>query len=94
MVFKEAGDTLEGNELVERSARPLHAPVHLLKGAKVVVHPRPPWALAFEQTQSQPLPPATQKSAFLDGTSAVDDHWPATSGPSSRRSFSSIPSNA
>lgn len=94
MVFKEAGDTLEGNGLVERSAQPLHAPVYDLKGAKVVVHTHPPWALAFEQTQSQPLPPATQKAAFLDGTSAFDDQCSAATGPSYRRSFSSIPSDA
>jgi ribulose-5-phosphate 4-epimerase/fuculose-1-phosphate aldolase len=44
MVFNEAGETLEGEGVVELSAQSIHAPVHRLTGAKVVLHthqPRP-----------------------------------------------------
>ena len=46
MVFNEAGETLEGTGAVELSAQSIHAPVHRLTGAKVVLHTHQPWALA------------------------------------------------
>src|SRR6185503_19232385 len=36
MVFDEGGRTIEGNGVVELSARCIHAPIHRITGAKVV----------------------------------------------------------
>jgi ribulose-5-phosphate 4-epimerase/fuculose-1-phosphate aldolase len=38
MIFNEAGQTLEGRGMVELSAQSIHAPLHRLTGAKVVLH--------------------------------------------------------
>ena len=75
MVFNEAGDTLEGTGLVELTALSIHAPVHRLTGAKVVLHTHQPWALALNMLQANRLLPATQTAAFFEGTIAYDDHY-------------------
>ena len=75
MVFNEAGETLEGTGLVELSAQSIHAPVHRLTGAKVVLHTHQPWALALNMLKANRLLPATQTAAFFDGTIAYDDHY-------------------
>ncbi|MGA0797070.1 MAG: class II aldolase/adducin family protein, partial [Quisquiliibacterium sp.] len=38
MVFNEKGETLEGQGVVELSAQCIHAPIHRITGAKVVLH--------------------------------------------------------
>ncbi|MEZ0307023.1 MAG: class II aldolase/adducin family protein, partial [Ramlibacter sp.] len=38
MVFNEQGDTLEGKGVVELSAQCIHAPIHRITGASVVLH--------------------------------------------------------
>jgi ribulose-5-phosphate 4-epimerase/fuculose-1-phosphate aldolase len=75
MVFNEAGETLEGTGMVELSAQSIHAPVHRITGAKVVLHTHQPWALALNMLKANRLLPATQTAAFFDGTIAYDDHY-------------------
>jgi ribulose-5-phosphate 4-epimerase/fuculose-1-phosphate aldolase len=75
MVFDEAGHTLEGQGVVELSAQCIHAPLHRITGAKVVLHTHQPWALALNMLQDNRLLPATQTAAFLDGHIAYDDTY-------------------
>ena len=75
MVFDEAGNTLEGNGVVELSAQCIHAPLHRITGAKVVLHTHQPWALALNMLQDNRLLPASQTAAFLDGHIAYDDTY-------------------
>ena len=75
LVFNEAGETLEGTGVVELSAQSIHAPVHRLTGAKVVLHTHQPWALALNMLKANRLLPATQTAAFFDGAIAYDDHY-------------------
>ena len=51
MVFDEAGRTLEGRGVVELSARCIHAPIHRITGAKVVLHTHQTWAVALNMLQ-------------------------------------------
>jgi len=75
MIFNEAGKTLEGNGVVELSAQSIHAPVHRITGAKVVLHTHQPWALALNMLEDNRLIPATQTAAFFDGKIAYDDTY-------------------
>ncbi len=75
MVFNEAGETLEGEGVVELSAQSIHAPVHRITGAKVVLHTHQPWATALNMLKANRLLPATQTAAFFDGVIAYDDHY-------------------
>jgi ribulose-5-phosphate 4-epimerase/fuculose-1-phosphate aldolase len=78
MVFNEAGDTLEGNGVVELSAQCIHAPIHRITGRRVVFHTHQNWALALNMLEDNRLLPACQTSAFFDGRIAYDDHYPGT----------------
>ena len=78
MVFNEAGRTLEGEGVVELSARCIHAPIHRLAGARVVLHTHQTWALALNMLQDNRILPATQTAAFFDGEIAYDDHYAGT----------------
>lgn len=75
MVFNEAGQTLEGLGVVELSAQSIHAPLHRLTGAKVVLHTHQPWATALNMLQDNRLLPATQTAAFFHGRIAYDDTY-------------------
>ncbi len=75
MVFNEAGQTIEGEGVVERSAQCIHAPLHRLTGAKVVMHTHQPWALALNMLQDNRLLPSTQTAAFFHGHIAYDDTY-------------------
>lgn len=75
ITFNEAGETLEGNGMVELSARSIHAPLHRLTGAKVVLHTHQPWALALNMLQDNRLLPATQTAAFFHERIAYDDTY-------------------
>ena len=75
MVFNEAGQTIEGEGVVERSAQCIHAPLHRLTGAKVVMHTHQPWALALNMLKDNRLLPATQTAAFFHGHIAYDDTY-------------------
>jgi ribulose-5-phosphate 4-epimerase/fuculose-1-phosphate aldolase len=87
MVFDEEGRTLEGGgsshglgrpNVVELSARCIHAPIHRITGAKVVLHTHQPWALALNMLEDNRLLPATQTAAFYTGLIAYDDHYCGT----------------
>jgi ribulose-5-phosphate 4-epimerase/fuculose-1-phosphate aldolase len=78
MVFNEAGDTLEGDGVVELSAQCIHAPIHRISGRKVVFHTHQNWALALNMLEDNRLIPACQSSAFFDGRIAYDDHYYGT----------------
>jgi len=75
MVFNEAGKTLEGQGVVELSAQSIHAPLHRITGANVVLHTHQPWALALNMLKDNRLIPATQTAAFLLHRIAYDDSY-------------------
>jgi ribulose-5-phosphate 4-epimerase/fuculose-1-phosphate aldolase len=75
MVFNEAGQTLEGRGVVELSAQCIHAPLHRITGANVVLHTHQHWAMALNMLKDNRLIPASQTAAFFDGQIAYDDHY-------------------
>jgi ribulose-5-phosphate 4-epimerase/fuculose-1-phosphate aldolase len=75
MVFNEAGQTLAGSGPVELSARCIHAPIHRITGAKVVLHTHQTWATALNMLQDNRLHATTQTSAFLYGYIAYDNTY-------------------
>jgi ribulose-5-phosphate 4-epimerase/fuculose-1-phosphate aldolase len=75
MIFNEQGQTIEGQGVVELSAQSIHAPLHRLTGAKVVLHTHQPWATALNMLQDNRLLPATQTAAFFHGRIAYDDNY-------------------
>jgi ribulose-5-phosphate 4-epimerase/fuculose-1-phosphate aldolase len=74
MVLDKADKTQEGSSMVGLTARSIHAPVHRITGAKVVLHTHQSWALALNMLKATRLLRATQTAAFFDGTIAYDDH--------------------
>jgi len=75
IVFNEAGDTLEGDGIVEISAQCIHAPIHRITGRRVVFHNHQNWAMALNMLEENRLVPACQTSAFFDGHIAYDDQY-------------------
>jgi ribulose-5-phosphate 4-epimerase/fuculose-1-phosphate aldolase len=75
MVFNERGETLEGNGVVELSAQCIHAPIHRVTGAKVVLHTHQTWAVALNMLKDNRLIPASQTAAFFHGQIAYDDNY-------------------
>jgi ribulose-5-phosphate 4-epimerase/fuculose-1-phosphate aldolase len=75
VVFDESGETLEGHGKVELSAVCIHAPIHRITGARVVLHTHQTWALVLNMLQDNRLLPASQTAAFHDGLIAYDDHY-------------------
>src|SRR3954464_3141421 len=67
MVFNEEGQTLEGQGVVELSAQCIHAPIHRITGAKVVLHTHQTWATALNMLKDNRLLPASQTAALHDG---------------------------
>ena len=78
IVFDEAGRTIEGKGAVELSARCIHAPIHRITGARVVLHTHQTWALALNLLQDNRLLPASQTAAFYCNQIAYDDHYNGT----------------
>jgi ribulose-5-phosphate 4-epimerase/fuculose-1-phosphate aldolase len=78
VVFDEAGLTLEGEGKVELSAYCIHAPIHRITGAKVVLHTHQTWALALNMLADNRLLDANQTAAFFHGRIAYDDHYQGT----------------
>ena len=78
IIFNEQGDTLEGEGLVERSAQCIHAPIHRITGAKVVLHTHQTWAVALNMLENNRLIPACQTSAFFDGHIVYEDDYRGT----------------
>jgi ribulose-5-phosphate 4-epimerase/fuculose-1-phosphate aldolase len=78
MVFDEQGRTVEGGASVELSAYCIHAPIHRITGARVVLHTHQTWAVALNMLEDNRLLPANQTAAFLHGQVAYDDDYGGT----------------
>jgi ribulose-5-phosphate 4-epimerase/fuculose-1-phosphate aldolase len=78
IVWDESGKTLEGEGVVELSAQCIHAPIHRVTGARVVLHTHQTWALALNMLQNNRLLPANQTAAFFHGHIAYDDTYAGT----------------
>ena len=78
IVFDESGSTLEGEGIVELSAQCIHAPIHRVTGARVVLHTHQTWALALNMLENNRLVPASQSAAFFYGHIAYDDTYTGT----------------
>ena len=78
IVFDESGKTLEGEGVVELSAQCIHAPIHRITGARVVLHTHQTWALALNMLQNNRLVPSSQTAAFFHGRIAYDDTYLGT----------------
>jgi ribulose-5-phosphate 4-epimerase/fuculose-1-phosphate aldolase len=78
IVWDESGATLEGEGVVELSAQCIHAPIHRITGARVVLHTHQTWALALNMLQNNRLLPANQTAAFFHGHLAYDDTYTGT----------------
>jgi len=78
IVFDESGKTLEGEGVVELSAQCIHAPIHRICGARVVLHTHQNWAVALNMLKDNRLLPASQTAAFFHGRIAYDDHYQGT----------------
>ncbi|MBK7471482.1 MAG: class II aldolase/adducin family protein [Betaproteobacteria bacterium] len=75
IVFDESGKTLDGHGDVELSALCIHAPIHRISGARVVLHTHQTWAVALNMLQDNRVLPASQTSAFFHGHIAYDDTY-------------------
>jgi ribulose-5-phosphate 4-epimerase/fuculose-1-phosphate aldolase len=78
IVFDESGKTLEGEGVVELSAQCIHAPIHRICGARVVMHTHQTWAVALNMLKNNRLLPASQTAAFFHGHIAYDDTYAGT----------------
>ena len=78
IVFDEQGNTLEGEGLVELSAQCIHAPIHRITGASVVLHTHQTWVVALNMLEDNRLIPACQTSAFLHGHIVYEDEYRGT----------------
>jgi len=78
LVFDESGATVQGEGDVELSAQCIHAPIHRLCGARVVMHTHQPWAMALNLLQDNRLLPASQSAAFFQGHIAYDNDYQGT----------------
>jgi len=75
IVFDESGQVLEGNGELELSAFCIHAPLHRLTGAEVVLHTHQTWALALNMLEDNRLLPCSQTAAFLTKDIAYDNDY-------------------
>src|SRR6185295_16741035 len=78
IVWDESGKTLEGEGVVELSAQCIHAPIHRICGARVVLHTHQTWAVALNMLKNNRLVPASQTAAFFHGHVAYDDTYACT----------------
>ena len=78
IAFDESGKTLEGEGVVELSAQCIHAPIHRICGARVVLHTHQTWAVALNMLKNNRLVPASQTAAFFHGHVAYDDTYAGT----------------
>jgi len=78
VVFDESGHTLEGEGKVELSAYCIHAPIHRITGAKVVLHTHQTWALALNMLKDNRLLAASQTASYLARDIAYDDNYQGT----------------
>jgi ribulose-5-phosphate 4-epimerase/fuculose-1-phosphate aldolase len=60
------------------SAQCIHAPIHRISGARVVLHTHQTWAVALNMLQDNRVVPASQTAAFFHGRIAYDDTYTGT----------------
>ena len=75
IVFDEQGRVLEGSGTLELSAQCIHAPIHRITGARVVLHTHQTWTIALNMLKDNRLLPASQTAAFYHGQIAYDDDY-------------------
>ncbi len=76
IVFDDEGRVLEGRqESLELSAHSIHAPIHRITGARVVLHTHQTWAMALNMLQDNRVISASQTAAFFHGQIAYDDDY-------------------
>ncbi len=75
IVWDESGKTLEGEGDVELSAQCIHAPIHRISGARVVLHTHQTWAVALNMLKDNRLVPASQTAAYFHHRICYDDHY-------------------
>ena len=79
IVFDETGKVLDGGGDgegdLELSAFCIHAPLHRISGAKVILHTHQTWALALNMLQDNRLLPGSQTAAFFARNVAYDDGY-------------------
>ena len=75
IVFDEQGTVLDGHGTLELSAQCIHAPIHRITGARVVLHTHQTWATALNMLADNRLLPASQTAAFFHGQIAYDDDY-------------------
>ena len=79
IVFDETGKVLDGDGDgegdLELSAFCIHAPLHRISGAKVILHTHQTWALALNMLQDNRLLPGSQTAAFFARNVAYDDGY-------------------
>ena len=75
IVFDEAGRVLEGVGSLELSAQCIHAPIHRITGARVVLHTHQTWTTVLNMLEDNRLLPASQTAAFFHGQIAYDDDY-------------------
>ena len=75
IVWDESGRTLEGEGDVELSAQCIHAPIHRISGARVVLHTHQTWAVALNMLKENRLVPASQTAAYFHNRICYDDNY-------------------
>ena len=77
IIFSEDGHLFEGSKGdLELSAQVIHAPIHRITGAKVVMHTHQHWALALNMLEDNKLISANQTSAiYFENQVAYDDDY-------------------
>lgn len=75
IVFDEQGRLLEGSGTLELSAQCIHAPIHRITGARVVLHTHQTLTTALNMLKDNRLLPASQTAAFYHGQIAYDDDY-------------------
>lgn len=78
MVFDEQANVLQGKGVVELSAQCIHAPIHRITGAAVVLHTHQTWAVTLNMLRDNRLLAANQTAAFYHGLIAYDDNYAGT----------------
>ena len=73
--FDESGATVAGEGIAEMSAVCIHAPVHRITGAKVVLHTHQTWATALNMLENNRLIYSSQTAAYFHGNVAYDDTY-------------------
>ena len=75
LVFDNCGATVDGEGLAELSAVCIHAPIHRITGARVVLHTHQTWATALNMLDNNRLISTSQTSAYFHGKVAYDDTY-------------------